>query len=319
LKNRSDDLNPPLSRSHFTPGFTSLLFLCLLIPFLWNCNPDEKGEEEFSQYKGDLQEWQKNRFDRLKGETGWVNLAGLFWLDSSWRAMGYGESADFKLQYGEGPEVILIARVLRDSSIDFMIPDGLNVTLDSALVSGGQIYSDDYQLFSFENLRWFFIERDGFHAIRLRDLDHPKLKDLPELKYYPPSLEWNKKADFKPYHPAPVIEVSNVLGRKTKMKVVGELNFEHQGDESKLILFEGGPGLGFLIFADKTNGESTYGGGRYLYINIPKGGEGKVTLDFNRAYSPPCEFTDYATCAFPPPENVLSYKVEAGEKSTFKH
>jgi uncharacterized protein (DUF1684 family) len=304
---------------HFPSRLIPSFFLIILIPLLWNCTPSENEDEGFSHFQTELKEWQKNRFERLKGETGWVNLAGLFWLDSSYRAMGYGESSDFELQYGEGPETILIARVLSDSSIDFMIPDGLNVTLDSALVSGGQVYTDDYHQFAFEHLRWFFIERDGFHAIRLRDLDHPKLNDLPELKYFPASLDWKKEADFTPYHPAPIIDVSNVLGRKTKMKVVGELNFEQNGAASKLILFEGGPNLGFLIFADKTNGESTYGGGRYLYIKLPKNGPGKVELDFNRAYSPPCEFTDYATCAFPPPENVLPYKVDAGEKSTFKH
>ncbi len=284
-----------------------------------SCSSENDQGQDLSSYESELEDWQDYRYKRLKSETGWVNLAGLFWLDSNWRTMGYGESSDFKLQYGKGPETILIARVINDSTIDYMIPDGLHVYLDSALVSGGEIISNDHHLFSFEKLRWFFIERDGFHAIRLRDLDHPKLDDLPKLKYYPANLAWRKEASFKPYNPRQQIEVPNVLGRTTKMGVIGELSFEHEGKTSILKLFDSSPGRGFLIFADKTNGDETYGGGRYLYLDVPKNGPGKVILDFNKAYSPPCEFTDYATCAFPPSENVLPFPVEAGEKSTFKH
>ena len=296
-------------------GFLALMILILIS----SCGMDDGESPELRAYTSDLEDWQDERYKRLKSETGWVNLAGLFWLDSSWRSMGYAEDSDFELQYGSGPEAILLARVIDDSTVDYMIPDGLMVYLDSALVSGGEIISNDYHLFSFENLRWFFIERDGFHAIRLRDLDHPKLRDLPKLKYFPASMDWIKEGDFTPYNPVQKMEVPNVMGRTTKMGVIGEISFEHEGSSSTLKLFESSPGRGFLIFADKTNGESTYGGGRYLYLDVPENGSGRVTIDFNKAYSPPCEFTDYATCAFPPPENVLAFEIEAGEKSTFKH
>ncbi len=302
-----------------TPYSFKLVFYPLLVFtfFIQSCSKNTDGEQSYSAFEAELIDWQKARFERLKSESGWVNLAGLFWLDSTWKAMGYSKTSDFELVYGQGPETILLARVRKDSAIEYMIPDGLNVYLDSNLVSGGQVFSDDGHQFSFENLRWHFIERDGFHAIRLRDLDHPKLNELPPLKYYPASLEWVKQAQFEPYHPAPYVQVPNVLGRTTRMKVAGELSFEHEEKISKLILFDSGLGLGFLIFSDKTNGVSTYGGGRYMYLKIPTDGPGKVTIDFNRAYSPPCEFTDYATCAFPPSENILEFEVLAGEKSTF--
>ena len=51
---------------------------------------------------------------------------------------------------------------------------------------------------------------------------------------------------------------------------------------------------------------------RYLYSELPK--DGSVVLDFNKAYNPPCAFTDYATCPLPPRENHLSARIEAGEK-----
>jgi uncharacterized protein (DUF1684 family) len=73
----------------------------------------------------------------------------------------------------------------------------------------------------------------------------------------------------------------------------------------------------FFIFRDETSGHETYGAGRYLYSELPR--EGHVTLDFNKAYSPPCAFTRFATCPLPPRQNRLAVRVEAGEKHTGAH
>jgi uncharacterized protein (DUF1684 family) len=63
---------------------------------------------------------------------------------------------------------------------------------------------------------------------------------------------------------------------------------------------------------DATNGKETYRGGRFLYTDRPI--QGKLVLDFNRAYSPPCAYTDYATCPLPPRGNLLKVPILAGEK-----
>ena len=68
-----------------------------------------------------------------------------------------------------------------------------------------------------------------------------------------------------------------------------------------------------LDFRDETNGDTTYVGGRFLVVDMPK--DGKVIVDFNRAYNPPCAYTDFATCPLPPPENRLPIRIEAGEKA----
>ena len=70
----------------------------------------------------------------------------------------------------------------------------------------------------------------------------------------------------------------------------------------------------FLIFGDNTNGEETYGAGRYLYINAPDS-TGTAIIDFNKAYNPPCAFTPYATCSLPPEQNFLDLRITAGEKT----
>jgi uncharacterized protein (DUF1684 family) len=67
----------------------------------------------------------------------------------------------------------------------------------------------------------------------------------------------------------------------------------------------------FFVFRDKTSGKTTYPAARFLYADLPV--NGRVILDFNKAYNPPCVFTPYATCPLPPPENRLPIPVEAGE------
>ena len=67
----------------------------------------------------------------------------------------------------------------------------------------------------------------------------------------------------------------------------------------------------FFILRDQTSGKETYRAGRFLYADLPKAG--KVVLDFNKAYNPPCAFTAYATCPLPPPQNWMPVRVEAGE------
>jgi uncharacterized protein (DUF1684 family) len=68
----------------------------------------------------------------------------------------------------------------------------------------------------------------------------------------------------------------------------------------------------WIIFADRTSGRETYGAGRFLYSDgMPV--DGKLKVDFNKAYNPPCAFNDYSTCPLPPLENRLDLAVTAGE------
>ena len=67
----------------------------------------------------------------------------------------------------------------------------------------------------------------------------------------------------------------------------------------------------FFIFKDLTSLKETYEAGRFLHTPLPSGGT--VDLDFNRAYNPPCAFTDFATCPLPIKENQLKVRIQAGE------
>ncbi|MGH7462888.1 MAG: DUF1684 domain-containing protein, partial [Longimicrobiales bacterium] len=94
----------------------------------------------------------------------------------------------------------------------------------------------------------------------------------------------------------------------------GELVFRVDRKEHRLAAFaDPGDTIFFVMMWDSTARSTTYQGGRYLRVPFPDS-TGWTMIDFNRAYSPPCVFTPYSTCAFAPPENRLQLAVVAGEK-----
>ena len=90
--------------------------------------------------------------------------------------------------------------------------------------------------------------------------------------------------------------------------------FTRDGREYRIypVVEEGSDDL-FIIFADRTSGKETYGPGRFVYAPWPKA-DGKLVIDFNKAYNPPCALNAFSTCPLPPPENRLDLRVTAGEK-----
>ena len=100
----------------------------------------------------------------------------------------------------------------------------------------------------------------------------------------------------------------------------GEAFFEFAGNKYKLSIsqfhhvrqIEEYKNLLHLLFTDLTNGEDTYGGGRYIDLRIPSGDT--IVIDFNKAHNPACAYDSTLSCPIPPKENDLNLRVEAGEK-----
>lgn len=101
---------------------------------------------------------------------------------------------------------------------------------------------------------------------------------------------------------------------------IGTAVFDMGGGTQRLeLLWIGGfrGGL-FVPFRDATTGHSTYGGGRYL-LDTLKGQDlgtdgGRLILDFNFAYHPPCFYNPDWSCPLPPPANTLGSAIGAGER-----
>jgi uncharacterized protein (DUF1684 family) len=147
----------------------------------------------------------------------------------------------------------------------------------------------------------------------------PRSKSFHGIESYAVDPKWRVPATFAPHRPPRSIPIPNILGNVTQEPSPGAVVFSIGGHEYRIdaVDEEGEEDL-FLIFADRTNGETTYGAGRFLYAPRP-GADGKTVVDFNKAYSPPCAFTAFATCPLPPPQNRLPIPIEAGEKRYGKH
>jgi uncharacterized protein (DUF1684 family) len=89
---------------------------------------------------------------------------------------------------------------------------------------------------------------------------------------------------------------------------IGNVQFSYKDKPYRLEVGE----QGFVMVSDLTSGETTYGSGRYMYIELPKSSE-KIILDFNYLYNPPCAFSEFTTCLYPPRQNQLAFEIKAGE------
>ena len=142
----------------------------------------------------------------------------------------------------------------------------------------------------------------------------PTLLAYEGMPVYDIDPSWRIEGRFERAAPGTTVEVADVLGHTNDSPVYGTFEFERDGETYRLT------GLGTeearsieFMFADRTSGRETYGAGRFVYSEgMPEGG--RVVVDFNKAYNPPCAFTEYSTCPLPLPENRLDLWVRAGEK-----
>ena len=137
------------------------------------------------------------------------------------------------------------------------------------------------------------------------------------LNYFEPDKKYQVKADISLLDDTIPLTMHRSDGKKDSYIRFALATFILEGKEYSLVLLqhenEQEPNVLFLPFADKTNGETSYGGGRYIdlkYKNTPK-----ITIDFNFAYNPYCAYNYKYSCPIPPKENYLDVTILAGEKA----
>jgi uncharacterized protein (DUF1684 family) len=266
-------------------------------------------------YVKEINEWDAKRVNRLKADDGWLNLVGRFWLKQGESTFGSAQDNDIVVESSKLPEHIG-SFIFEDSIVTFRAPDGVDVMLGDMSVKEIVLVDDqksDVTILQTGSVKFNLIVRDTLYGIRFRDLNSDLVKNFKGVERFPIDESWKITAMFEAYSPVKEIDVPNVLGQISKEKSPGAVVFERDGKTHRIdAVDEGGDKL-FLIIADQTSGEETYGGGRFMYVNKPDS-SGTILLDFNKAYNPPCVFTKYATCPLPPLQNYLKLKIEAGEK-----
>jgi len=158
-------------------------------------------------------------------------------------------------------------------------------------------------------------EKDEF--MRTSDESPFKGKEFLDLKYYPVDPAYKVMANVKQLETRELLELTTSDGKRQQYQKFAIVEFEIKGERQQLTLLrQAGPGMQnvtFLAFADATSGETTYGGGRYLDIVVKNARQ--ITLDFNKAYNPYCNYNETFSCPLPLRENILPVAIEAGEKT----
>ncbi|WP_439880236.1 DUF1684 domain-containing protein [Pontibacter sp. MBLB2868] len=290
---------------------------------LAGCTNNQSGKEDKvatantdTTYVAGIDNWHAERIENLKKEDSWLALAGLYWLKPGVNTFGSAESND-----------IVFPKGTIDAQAGSFILDGNKVLLEANenanIELNGEAIKQQEVIFSPEmeqapqlkhgSLSWVVIKRGDKYGVRLWDAESEGRRNFTSIERYPVQPEWNLEARLEQNALPKQVAITNVLGQTSQEPSPGAVVFTVNDQQYRLDALEEGEEL-FIIFADKTNGSETYGSGRYLYIPKP-GADGKTTIDFNKAYNPPCAFTGFATCPLPPKQNFLPFKVTAGEKA----
>jgi uncharacterized protein len=266
--------------------------------------------------RASVEKWRAERVAELTGETGWLTLVGLFWLDPGESTFGRAPSNTLVLDH---PSLAATAGtfVLAGGKVTFTAKPGSAITHGGQPVTSIELVSDAKEsptVVSSGPLRFFIIERAGKYAVRVRDVASRRRSDFRGLQYFAIDPEWVFEARFEPFEPQRHIKIVNVLGLEDDMVSPGAIVFTKNGQEVRLdaVLDADDATDLFVMFADGTSGHDTYGAGRFLHV--PFATDGRTVVDFNKSYNPPCAFNDFATCPLPPYQNRVKLKITAGER-----
>lgn len=267
----------------------------------------------------DWTKWRAKRHQSIGGTNGWSTLVGLHWLDEGRNSVGADATNRVVLPAGRAAGAVGV--FVRDGRMVRFVANPLaDVTVAGARVGEIEMVTDvaeEPTVLAVGPLKLTVIARGEQRerlGVRVRDPEAPARRRFSGLPCFPYDPRWRVVGRFERFTEPRPLRVPDVTGNVQVMESPGAVVFAVEGREFRLdAALEPGDDRLFIIFRDRTNGRSTYGAGRFLYAE-PPGAGGAVELDFNRAYSPPCAFTPFATCPLPPPQNRLPFEVRAGER-----
>ena len=292
--------------------------ITLLFSSLLAFTPLTAVAQSAPSHEDEIKEWRQSRNERLASDSGWMTLVGLEWLQEGENSVGSDPVSTAKIPGGPANWGALF---LKGDELRFVPAEGSGVTVNDATVEDAILVADVQgtpDVVRSGDLSFYVIFRESY-GLRIKDRKAPALLEFSSVPVYPIQQDWKFDARFIPASDGQTIEIADVLGHLSPTPVYGYAEFERDGQTYRLL------GLGdedsesmWFLFADRTSGKETYGAGRFLYSDgLPE--NGRVVVDFNKAYNPPCAFNDYSTCPLPPHENRLDLAVTAGEKDYHSH
>ena len=290
-----------------------LFFYCFILTLCTQCKNEVKT---FQIDKAYIESLEKERKDRDNRRVKYLELCGLFKLDTTGTIFGIDKSNKVSTSPNEINQNI--GKFQWDgkafnfeafNDIKITGSNGAEVQTKSLILNA---IGDSEKLF-FNAISWRVITRSGALYLRVWDKNNPAINAFKGFENYAPNSDFIFEADFEYFSTSKSESVASKLGVNDVVNFIGKVQFQYDGTFYTLDVGE----QGWMMVGDATSGSTTYGGGRYMYIDLPET-KGKVTLDFNYLYNPPCRYSEYTTCLFPPRQNVLPIAIEAGELLTFK-
>lgn len=287
---------------------------CLFPLLIMSCNNDDLGQAPVPEnYSAEVEQWRLDRIEDLKKPTGYMRLAGMFWLEEGKNSFGSGDDQDVQFPEGTIPNHAGYF-VLDNESVTQINADGVDITHEGELIDKKVIFDGDESLnIEYGTLEWLVIESAGEIAIRLYNKANEKVDNFNGFPRFPLDPAFRLKAKYIPNPENTTIPIVNVLGQSIETPSPGKVEFMIDDNLYSVDALAGTTRL-FLIIGDETNQTESYQAGRYIYIDYPEEGSDYTVIDFNKIYNPPCAYSLYTTCQLPPPNNRLDVVIEAGEK-----
>jgi len=245
----------------------------------------------------DLETWKAARLAALAADDGWLNLTDRVGLVSG--AQTVGSASDNDVVIRSGPAHLGVLTLSGPDGV-FQSPGGPAVPFVANPDTPPQLRMASLLLELHNDA--------GQTALRVRDLTLPRIFDL---SYFPFDPAWIIRVQWQTLPTAQSLVIDQKGGEPTTVALTHVTLFHHAGHDVTLRVTHWKAGKPMFVIRDTTSGQQTYGAARFL-IGEPAG-DGPITLDFNRAFSPPCAFSDFAICPLPPRSNILPFAVRAGE------
>ena len=278
---------------------------------------------DIAVHRDSVEQWHAFRKNAIYGPSGWATLLGLWWVQPGETTVGSDSSSTIALPRDRSPQRLGSFFVGADSTW-FVAATGVKVTTDTMKqqVTSARMHNDfevRATVLRAGPLTMHYIVREDRgefkHAFRIKDTSSAARKDPAPLRYFPTDIQWRVQARFTRSPKPDSLNIISVLGTETRMDHPGDVKFTLQGHQYSLMVIREPEDHSkdlFVMFTDSTNRKETYPATRYVWVPTPDS-LGRTVLDFNKAYNPPCAFTKFATCPFPPKGNHVPLYVTAGE------
>lgn len=270
-------------------------------------------------YEEEILTFQREYEGALKTDTGWLTIAGLFFLSQPHTTFGSDPLSDIVLP--EGAPSQAGAFDWKNGNVTVTAAPGVTFQLNGHSITTALLKSDGEgppDRFSFGDYQMWVHMSGGRQSIRLRDRNSKLRREFTGTTWFPTDKKYRVEATYEPYPTPKTIQVPNVLGDIDNLTAPGVVSFTLNGQSLKMeAVTEGDDKEFWFIFRDLTSGKETYPAARFLYMPGPV--NGRMILDFNKAENPPCAYNPYTTCPLPPEQNRLRTRIEAGEKAYSGH